>query len=530
MKRLLVRNSITGARLATLLLLSPVVVAQQSCTDLTESPPSAITPENYFKNEAEVLAALAAVYAQLRSTLDGYWNLSEVSADEMIVPTRGTDWDDNGKWRELDAQGWGPNSTIAGDINGAWVSAFTGVVRANALLAAMANVTVADKEKVQAEVRTLRAYYYFQLMDMFGGVPLVEDVELKARPRNTRAEIFAFVEKELNEARVALPVKWDPGNHGRITRGAADAILASLYLNAGVFSKDAGVSATSYNSCQPVQISGASACQKAIEAADRVLNSGGGYTLSSNFASWRSNFTADNDNSPENIFVIKFHAATDLGLNFLMRTLHYSQLNAPTPWNGFATIAEVYNAFDQDDQRRSVMLVGPQINFDTGEPAFERGGRRLDFTAEIANPRSATESEGARNYKWPADPGHVEQNHGNDFAIFRLGEIYLIKAEALNELGQTAAAIALVNQVRARVFATPEPLGPMSQAAFRDAILRERLFELTFELKRRQDLIRHGKFTAAWQFKAATAAHKILMPIPQAQLDANQLLTQNPGY
>jgi hypothetical protein len=114
----------------------------------------------------------------------------------------------------------------------------------------------------------------------------------------------------------------------------------------------------------------------------------------------------------------------------------------------------------------------------------------------------------------------------NDFAIFRLGGIYLIKAEALNELTPgSGAALAFLNTLRARVFEPDEPL-----ITIRDAILQERLFELTNEAKRRMDLIRHGRFTAAWFFKDAGASHLVLMPIPQPQLDGNPMLTQNTGY
>ncbi|MGQ0713748.1 MAG: RagB/SusD family nutrient uptake outer membrane protein [Gemmatimonadaceae bacterium] len=512
----------TKARLYTVMLAAPFLFAASACTDLDEVPVSSITPENFFRNEGEVLSALAGVYAQLRPTLWSYYNLSQVSSDENIVPTRGQDWFDNGVWLELDKHTWAPNSPSGRDnINGAWVDVFTGVVRANVLLENMAGVTIANQEAVEAEIRSLRAFYYYQLMDLFGGVPLVTDTELKTRPRNTRTEIFNFVEAELKEVRGDLPVTRPASEYGRVTRGAADAMLASLYLNAAVFSKETGVSPTAYNSCNTVQIGGVSACQLASNHADSILNSGA-YSLATN---WHSNFTADNSASPENIFVVNLLNVPGLGTNFLYRALHYNQLS-PTPWNGFATIAEVYNAFDPDDERREIFLVGQQINFDNGEQVNDRAGNPLVFTVDIANERAAGEHEGARIAKWPSDPAHRNEDHGNDFAYFRLGEIYLIKAEAQLELGNAAGALALVNQLRARVFEPDEPLGSVD----RDAILRERLFELTGEAKRRQDLIRHGRYTMAWRFKPASEPHKVLMPIPQNQIDANPLLQQNPGY
>jgi hypothetical protein len=525
MRRPLVKRSIT-ARLCALMIASPALLSLPACTDLVEEPVSSFTPDRFFKTEAEIVAGLAAVYATLRNTEWGYYNLSQVTADEHIIPTRGQDWYDNGRWLELDKQQWTANSPGAlDDINAAWTDAFGGVVRANTLLQYMADAPLVDSVRTAyaAEAKVLRAFYYYQLLDLFGGVPLVTDIELKTREKAARSAVFNFIVDTLRVVRTALPKTRPAPQHGRITRGVADAILANMYLNAGVFSKDAPASATSYNSCMTATFGTVSACQLAVNFADSVLNSGV-YTLATD---WRSNFTANNETSPELIFVVKHLNQPGIGLNFLYRALHYNQLNSPTPWNGFSTIADVYNAFDPNDRRREIFLVGPQINFDNGTPAKHRNGEPLVFTVAIGDETEADEDEGARIYKWPTDPNHVGEEHGNDFAYFRLAEIYLIKAEALLEMGRGAEALPLLNALRARVFTTPSPLAVVT----RDVILNERLFELTAEAKRRQDLIRHGKYTSPWLFKpVAAAAHKILMPIPQSQLDANPKLTQNAGY
>jgi starch-binding outer membrane protein, SusD/RagB family len=512
------RKSIRVAGFTAALVLTPAV-GFMACTDLTEVPTSSIAPENFYKNQEEVIGGLASVYAQLRQTTEAYYNLSEVSSDEYIVPTRGTDWYDNGRWLEIDRQAWGANSPAGlDDVNGAWNALFTGVARANVAIAAVDKVSFNDKPVVLAELRTLRAFYYFLLQDLFGGVPIVSDTEIMPRARNTRAEVFAFIEKELTETRAVLPDKWSADMNGRLTKGAADAILASLYLNAQVFG----------GTVTPAGLQkGPAKWAEAVAAADRILNSGV-YSLASN---WRSNFTADNFQSPEIIMQVMFLAESGLGLNFLMRALHYTQFT-PSPWNGFATIAETYNSFDAADQRRQIFLVGPQVNLETGQPVNDRTGNPLIYVPEIRDVTNATESEGVRIVKWPVDPKHVNQDNGNDFAHFRLAEIILIKAEALNELGQTAAAVALVNQIRARVFEPDKPISTgVSQAELRQLILNERLFELTSEAKRRQDLIRHEQFTQRpWFNKPTTAAFRILMPIPQTQIDTNPLLTQNAGY
>jgi hypothetical protein len=242
-----------------------------------------------------------------------------------------------------------------------------GIARANLLLVAIEAQELNEPEVV-AELRTLRAFYYYTLMDMFGGVPIVTDDSLGARAKNTRAEVYQFVIDELIAAYADLPASWPATDHGRMTKGAAAAILASTYLNAGVFQTDAP-STTSYNSCTSVT----GACDAAVAWSDSVLNSG----LYSLATDWRSNFAADNSASPENIFVVKFDNQSGLGLNFLMRVLHYNSLTDLTPWNGFAALSETYNAFDADDERREIFLEGNQVTLDTGDPAFERGGAPL---------------------------------------------------------------------------------------------------------------------------------------------------------
>src|SRR5262249_8791000 len=144
------------------------------------------------------------------------------------------------------------------------------------------------KDSTLAELRTLRAWYYYMLQDMFGGVPLVVTTELKQYPRVSRDSIFRFLERELLASRGNLPDRRPAASYGRLTKGAANAMLASLYINAGVFSKNTGVSATAYNTCSGVAVTGGDACKAAIDAADAVINSGT-YSLNAN---WMQNFSS----------------------------------------------------------------------------------------------------------------------------------------------------------------------------------------------------------------------------------------------
>jgi starch-binding outer membrane protein, SusD/RagB family len=510
-----------NAVLAALVALPPL-----ACTDLTEVPNDALTPDNAFKSDAELIAGIASVYARLRNPMWGYYNLSEITTDEIVVPTRGSDWFDNGRWLEIYRQTWTANSGSAlDDMNGAWNDAFSGVARANLMLEILDKNTASSNDQAKAELRVLRAYFYYQLMDFFGGVPLVTGTALEANARVSRDSVFKFIEAELLAMRETLPEKRDAGEYGRLTRGAADALLASLYINAGVFTKDEGINPSGYNSCSGVAVSGGTdACQAAIDAATRVIDSPV-YTLATDF---KQNFSTTNEASPENIFVIALTNQPGLGMSFPMRTLHYNQLSTGGggPWNGFATIAETYNAFDHaNDKRDAIWLVGQQKSFNTGQNVNDRTGAPLVFTPTIGNIESATEGEGVRYNKFP--PLHnalAGDAHPNDFPIFRLAEMYLIRAEAKLAQGNAGEALADVNFVRAR--STPVALASVDQ----NAILRERLFEFAGEGKRRQDMIRFGHFLDARQFKGAREAYRVLFPVPATQIQSNGKLTQNPGY
>ena len=512
-----------NAVLAALVALPPL-----ACTDLTEVPNDALTPDNAFKSDAELLAGIASVYARLRNPMWGYYNLSEITTDEIVVPTRGSDWFDNGRWLEIYRQTWTPNSGSAlDDMNGAWNDAFSGVARANLMLEILDKSTGTTNDVAKAELRGLRAYFYYQLMDFFGGVPLVTGTALEANARVSRDSVFKFIEAELLDIRQTLPETRDAGQYGRLTRGAANALLANLYLNAGVFTKDDGINPSGYNSCAGITVSGGEdACQAAIDAADAVISSGK-YSLSADF---KQNFSISNESSPENIFVIALTNQPGLGMSFAMRTLHYNQLTTGNggPWNGFATIADTYNQFDHaTDQRDKMWLVGQQKSFNTGQDVNDRTGAPLVFTPSIANIESATEGEGVRYNKFPPLPNAAAGDaHPNDYPIFRLAEMYLIKAEALWAIGNTGEALTNINLVRARAFNPPKPL----LAVTADDILRERLFEFAGEGKRRQDMIRFGHFLDARQFKGAREAYRVLFPVPATQIQSNSKLTQNPGY
>jgi hypothetical protein len=541
------------------LLVVPVFFVGETCTKLTEVPHNALTTSSAFHTNQEVLAGVAGVYAQMRSMESNgeFASMEDLSTDASVVPTRGSDWYDNGQWLDIHRQIWGANTAGAlSFLTGSWNDMFSGVAKANLMISVLQSSSAANKDSIIAELRTLRAWYYYMLQDMFGGVPLVTTTELKQVARSTRPQVFSFIETELLQSAPLLPVSWPSSSYGRVTKGVAHAILASLYLNAGVFDKPCGpeacapgISATSYNTCKGITVSGGKdACQAASDFADSVINSGGTTPTYKLSADWFANFSPTNKNSTENIFVVVHSNSTQaIGGDWPMRTLHYNQLNTGdgSPWNGFATTAEYYSQFPDTsvDVRGKMWLVGRGYSFETGQPVNDRNGNPLIFTQTIPDLTKANEGNGIRFNKFNPipDPPHGSAQP-NDFTWFRLSEMYLIKAEAQNELGNTATALAALNAVHT----LRNKGGAVAAAggqALRNAILTERALEFAGEGKRRTDLIRYGKFlnwsessangvcgTDPTQGCPARAAYRVIFPISSNALGSNPLLVQSNGY
>ncbi len=534
--------------LVALLVAAPVLVALPGCTDLATEPFSEFETDQFFQTEAEYLAAIVPVYAQLRNIQYAYHEITQISTDETIIPTRGTDWDDGGQWRRLHAHEW---TTQEGYIANAWGDAYTGIARANFVLARLENPTteLESAPQFRAELRTLRAFFYYTLMDLYGNVPIVTApvTDPDNPPANaTREEVFEFIRTELMESIPDLP---QPAPlFGRASQGFAHAILANMYINAAIFTEGDPNSFAqgSYNSCMDVTLDGETACQLAIDEADAILNSGS-YELA---PSYFDNFIVESHTSPEIIFGVGYAAIQNDGWVWPMRTLHYNLIN-PSPWNGWAVLAETYQSFDDADPRKQGFLtgqmyegpdfgcIGSQCFSDESLDMVEnRSEQPLTFDLEIPF-TGAQEGDGVRLLKWEMDSDIVGGHMGNDLTLFRLGEIYLIKAEALWQQGNDGEALDLLNDLRARASESElagvgddddlelAPLTSLSE----DVFLQARLHELINELKRRQDLIRFGQFTAGtWEYKDVSDAYRALMPIPQGQIDANPNLNQNPGY
>lgn len=496
--------------------LASILVGGQACTDLDAEVFDQAEASKFPSNEDELLSTVGSTYGQLRGFLDPVLVLNEATSDELVVPTRGPDWFDNGAWQQMAKHEWTPVSP--GQINGSWEWAYRVVAGANTNLQALESSTleIDGKDAIIAEVRMLRAFAYFWLLDMYGNVSIItEDSPAGNLPQNTRQELYNFVESEIIAAVPNLREEVSRATYSRFTKGAANTLLAKLYLNAEVYT-------------------GTPQWQKALDATNAVINSSAGYELNSNYlANFAVNNGGNTNTYKENIFAIPYDKILAEGMNMQMRTLHYAQGTvynlAGNPWNGFATRAEFYNKFSDDDKRKAMWLAGPQLN-NSGEvitfvDAVDGQLKDLVFTPKITSLEKAFANEGVRNVKYEVQRNNTRFNQDNDLVVFRYADVLLMKAEALLRLGQPGEAKLLVDQVRERA-----GVGPIANLTL-DALLDERGRELAWEGWRRNDLIRFGKYTGStWEFKTKMDPTRKLFPIPSQQMSNNPNLEQNPGY
>lgn len=524
----------------------------ESCTNLDEKEVlyDQVTADDFYKTEDELTSAIGAAYTNLYGF--GGNNhmipLNEVTTDEMVVPTRGADWYDGGHWIRLQTHNYTAQDPTP---NNGWNFLFGGVNTCNRLIATLEPLGTSLANKYVAELKALRAIYYYWLLDLYGNVPISADFTSTEPPaNNTRQEVYDFVEQELlaniDSLKKTGPI--DESTYGRVNYYTAWAVLAKLYLNAGVYT-------------------GTPQWDKAIAACDTIINSGL-YALATDYT---DNFVKDNKGSPEFIWAIPYDAVYAKGFNMDMMTLHlqsqstYNMNNQP--WNGFATIQEFYQSYidpvenpgpqgavvgvDEKgtpttgtiDKRLSNFLVGPQytatgdILLDGGADPDDPDGPPITLTPYINELEpNAWRQAGARIGKWQFYIG-MTADLSNDWAIFRYADILLVKAEATarkNNNWNDPITLALVNQIRTQ-HGGVDPFTTLDA----DKFLAERGREMFAETFRRQDLIRFGKYNSAWRFHNTDPAdnlgpnginHVNIFPIPESQINANKNLKQNPGY
>lgn len=501
-------------------IISLILFVFAGCSDLDEKLEDRLTLAQVEASTQGEIVDVSSLLTEAYNTLLNFHGsgadiMPEHVSDALIAPTRGGDWDDNGAWRALHQHTWDADHVGLRDFFNRLAS---GLFSATDLL--QFNPTAQQ----EAEARYLRAFYVFWICDGWGQVPMREPgAPLADIPSvMSSTEAINFVISELEAIIGNLPATSEPW---RASKSAANALLAKAYLNKAVYESEDRLTFT-FN---PADMNAV------IANCDAIIGSGI-YALEEFYF---DNFDYDNgETSSELIFttnnVAGVQSNTMRGL--WMSGLHYNQ--TPGGWNGFTTLADFYNSFDESDTRRGAevpllkeqtglnagFMVGQQYNA-AGEALEDRQGNPLIFTLEspIIVSGEQLEVSGARIMKFFPNMEN-EDIPGNDFAFFRYADILLTKAEALLRTGDNAGALALVNEVRA--VRGPDPLTSIDL----DILLAERGRELYQEGWRRNDLIRYGKFLQPWAEKAASEPIYLLWPFPSAQIVANPNLVQNPGY
>lgn len=492
-----------------------VAVAMGSCWELEQEVLTGVTQEDLANSKRpELIEVLKqSAYAAVVGNWGGHggmWSINEVSSDQMAIPHKGADWEDGGIWLRNHRHTW---ATGDGAYNGAWQYCFRIVAESNLLLQ-----QYPDVEALGAELRILRALAYLWLIDNFGNVPIIIETDRGGNPaQNTRAEVFAFIEKSIKDNVELLPKTNVKTN---LNYWTAHMILAKLYLNAEV-----------YLSATPGVLDPSKGKWAEAEAALNVIINSGQYSLTPNFF---QNFSATNANSTENMFTLPYDANNAGGFNIHQSSLHY--VNQATfnlqeqPWNGYTALEDFYNSFEEGDLRKGSLREGIQRSstgvalIDASAEPTDPDGPVVNFTPKINMlAPNALRQAGTRTNKFEIPLG-AASSLNNDFPIFRYGDVILMKAECAWKLGRTAEALALANQLRTR--SSAPPLTTINAAI----LLSERGKEFYAEGQRRSDLIRFGRFNDAWWEKPASQPFRALFPIPQNQLQANPNLKQNPGY
>lgn len=472
-------------------------LGEWGCEEALDVTPPSELDKSVIQTGNGIKALLFSSYRGMQNSTPTRWiiNASEVTTDVGYNTGGG----ENLGLSQLINFTWDASlGTLQADV---WAPNYRSIRDANLVLENLPGTNIPENTRklYAAEAKLLRAYAYEYLYKWFGPVPLRTTSDSPTDlDRATDAEMRTFIETELLAAIPDLP---DPGEEeafGRANKGMGWAILAKYYLNTKQW-------------------------QKAADAATNVIN----FNYYELFAEFEKMFTVANEGNREMIMVIpclniggygNWYTAGALPPNFKSSSQIPEYVWVP----GMANFATQYrlrsglvNSFDLVNDRRAILILRSYTNL---------AGANVNLMATPDNARCLKYWDNA-----------TSGNHsGNDVPQIRYADILLTKAEALNELNDpTQESIDLVNQVRARAGISDLTLADAASTdVFRDLILRERGWEFVAEGKRREDLLRHGKFISSAQARGvATAAEKHkLFPIPQVERDANKIVGQNDGY
>lgn len=487
--------------------------------------------------------SISTVYESLNGMTGGQANwfaMNEHSTDEIMGPTRGTDWDDFGTWRRLHLHTWAPDHN---QINDTW-NFLNGALFQTTLIA-----ETSTDPRTKAEGQFLRAFFRWLTCDLYG--------QVQTRPATaaanaipdvlTRSQAIDAVIAELQACIPNLP-DYDGSNRAVATKEAAYTLLAKAFLNKAVYKSNPSSPAGPYTFSAADMNEVIKYCN--LVAANPVLGLDTYY--------W-DNFKWDNGQvSTENIFVRKnesdARAGNGTGLRWqTSQSWHYNQ--TPSSWNGFVTLSEFYDSFESSDIRKGADLPGytdkigapagfivgqaygpvnptdrkkPGVVGDPIDKLYDRSGNPLVFTRR-ASIFFNGEASGIRVNKFPLDPSTINDGawgSKNEFPFLRFADVRLMKAEAILRGGSsTETALTIVNQLR-------ENRGASRLTSVNlTGILAERGRELYLEGHRRTDMIRFGVFNKPVEERPTTSeGYKCVYPIPTVSLSSNPNLKQNFGY
>jgi hypothetical protein len=403
------------------------------------------------------------------------------------------------------------------------------------------------KAQVIAELKVLRASYYYILCDLYGNVPIVTDFDVPEGylpTQSSRKEVYDFIVKEINDNVDLLSEVHDQSTYGRFNQWAARTLLAKVYLNAQVYTGTAH-----WDDC--------------LAQCNLIINSGAGYQLESN---QKNVFITENQNSKEIIYGLSIDDQYttawnqfDIHMQTCQPSMQAKYNLQMSPWGGMCAIPQFINTFDPDDSRLTKnFMMGQQYTAGGVPLKVTMGsliGQPLAFVNEVPGVDQSEEIHGYRFEKFEIALGSSNILN-NDYPLFRYADVLMMKAECLLRTGHADEAAVIVSQVRARAFTanpakatvTGEELmaGSSYDYGRRDhsvttqeggadiqygRFLDELAWEFNQEGRRRQDMIRFGVYTSkSWLSHSPNGSYRSIYPIPRGRLETNSNLKQNPGY
>ncbi|KIC95982.1 membrane protein [Flavihumibacter solisilvae] len=477
-----------------------LILALSSCSKYLEKAPlDSINTSNFFKTEADAVAAINGAYQPLQwPKLYNLrmWTTDIWAGNSLVGAGGGTDGIET---QDIANFVTATDNAAALDI---WRGPSPGILRCNLVLKNVPAIEMDEtkKKRILGEAYFLRAHYYFILEQLFGDVPLITDpvsAEDNLRPsRTSRAEVIDLVINDLKQAIELLPASYTGSDIGRATKGAAAGMLAKVYLSLGNF-------AETLKYCQQVN--------------------GLGYRLNLDYS---DNFNPSTKNSPESLFEIQYVGKTSYSFwNNENQASWVSTFTGPRNadfvaggygWN--QPTAEFAGLYEADDNRKdkTILYVGcPSYDGKEYQASYSSTGYNV---RKFLVQKSVSPDYDTNPANWP---------------VLRYADVLLMEAEAYCELNQLEPAIEPLNKVRVR--AGLQPVAVSNQDELRKTIRKERRIELAFEGSHWFDLVRYDNGQYAQQFlhgigRSNFAPKHLLLPIPQKEIDANPNLTQNLGY